>query len=291
MNKLIPFTLSLLATPLFALASLSQTPALKIDAVVSGLEKAIATKAIAKDSALDQSIHQFLALVGAGASPEAAAEKTRVKLAVIRRLEQLGVKTPTANWSAANPVPQESDHDKLEAILKRLDAIDAKLSSTIKPATSPVPDPLIALAQPSRAIADKASEPQSLLVAKPVLESKPTITANAEPQPEPTHSEAEPIIINPVNPKPAVVVVQSTGVLKPKIAATSQDMANAIVRGLSVANRTGEIGYSNALSAKVQNVIRSLRRGEPLPKAAQTAEVPQKTIDRLLALGHYQKDS
>jgi hypothetical protein len=62
-------------------------------------------------------------------------------------------------------------------------------------------------------------------------------------------------------------------------------LANTLVRGLLVANRTGEIAYAASLSYKVQNVVRNLRRGEALGKASNLAGVPRRVVARLLKLG------
>jgi hypothetical protein len=61
--------------------------------------------------------------------------------------------------------------------------------------------------------------------------------------------------------------------------------ANAIVRGLLVANRSGEIAYAAPLSYKVQDVVRSLRRGNSLGKAQKRGGVPLSVVNRLLKLG------
>lgn len=66
---------------------------------------------------------------------------------------------------------------------------------------------------------------------------------------------------------------------------STQEIANALVRGLLVANRTREIGYTHPLSYRVQNVVRRLRWGDPLNVARSRAGIPQITINRLLALG------
>lgn len=66
----------------------------------------------------------------------------------------------------------------------------------------------------------------------------------------------------------------------------SHTMANAIVRGLLVANRTGEIAYAAPLSYKIQDVVRNLRRGRALNKASHYAGVPNRVVGRLLRLGH-----
>ncbi|MCM1985096.1 hypothetical protein [Lyngbya confervoides] len=64
--------------------------------------------------------------------------------------------------------------------------------------------------------------------------------------------------------------------------------ANAIVRGLAVANRTGEIGYYSYLSSQVQTVVRRLRRGASLETALQRSGVTRANVDRLLQLGNYE---
>jgi hypothetical protein len=67
----------------------------------------------------------------------------------------------------------------------------------------------------------------------------------------------------------------------------SHTLANALVRGLMVANRTGEIGYGAPLSYQVQDIVRILRRGQPLASARTRARVPNPVVARLLQLGHY----
>jgi hypothetical protein len=62
--------------------------------------------------------------------------------------------------------------------------------------------------------------------------------------------------------------------------------ANALIRGLLVANRTGEIGFSNVLSYRVQDVVRNLRRGRSIALAANRSSVPSPVVDRLLVLGN-----
>lgn len=62
-------------------------------------------------------------------------------------------------------------------------------------------------------------------------------------------------------------------------------LANTLVRGLLVANRTREIGYYAALSYKLQDVVRRLRRGESLEMAGSRSRVSSDTLSRLLKLG------
>jgi hypothetical protein len=71
---------------------------------------------------------------------------------------------------------------------------------------------------------------------------------------------------------------------------TSLTQANALVRGLAIANRAKEIGYTSSISRSVQNIVRRLRRGESLQNAAPKESIQWKTILRLLQLGKYQGD-
>lgn len=67
--------------------------------------------------------------------------------------------------------------------------------------------------------------------------------------------------------------------------ASTHAAANALIRGLLVANRTGEIGFSNVLSYRVQDVVRNLRRGKSLAFASDRSNVPDRVLGRLLQLG------
>lgn len=71
---------------------------------------------------------------------------------------------------------------------------------------------------------------------------------------------------------------------------TSLTQANALVRGLAIANKAKEIGYTSPISRSVQNIVRRLRRGESLQNAAPKEAIQWKTILRLLQLGKYQGD-
>ncbi|MGL5064919.1 MAG: hypothetical protein ACRC62_33500 [Microcoleus sp.] len=72
---------------------------------------------------------------------------------------------------------------------------------------------------------------------------------------------------------------------KTTFSSSSSDLANSIVRGLAVANRTKEIGYKSTVSAKTQDLVINLRRGDSLDKAITKAGIDRKIVDRLLSLG------
>jgi hypothetical protein len=94
-----------------------------------------------------------------------------------------------------------------------------------------------------------------------------------------------------------VVPIETTQISKSSLTPTitserslSLTQANALVRGLAIANKKKEIGYTSPISRSVQNVVRRLRRGETLQPAAKQESIQWKTVLRLLQLGKYQGD-
>jgi hypothetical protein len=71
----------------------------------------------------------------------------------------------------------------------------------------------------------------------------------------------------------------------PKTELSSRVIANIVVRGLLVANRTHEIGFNSPVRARVQDLVRNLRKGLPLATAQKRAKLPESTVKRLLQLG------
>jgi hypothetical protein len=63
--------------------------------------------------------------------------------------------------------------------------------------------------------------------------------------------------------------------------------ANALIRGLLIANRTGEVGYASRISYRVQDVVRNLRRGKSISFARSRCNVSEPVVGRLLQLGKY----
>jgi hypothetical protein len=77
----------------------------------------------------------------------------------------------------------------------------------------------------------------------------------------------------------------------PAASDSTHSAANALIRGLLIANRTKEIGYTSTLSYRVQDVVRNLRRGKSLNLAGTRCRVPEPVIGRLLQLGKYSASS
>lgn len=65
----------------------------------------------------------------------------------------------------------------------------------------------------------------------------------------------------------------------------SRVLANKLVMGLAIANRTKEIPYSSPKSLKIQDLVRILRRDRSLPEAMRKSGVSRKDVDRLIQLG------
>ncbi len=66
---------------------------------------------------------------------------------------------------------------------------------------------------------------------------------------------------------------------------TTHDIANAIARGLVIADREGEVRYRSHTYLKVQDVIYRLRLGQNRYFAARQSGVQQALIEKLLVLG------
>lgn len=68
----------------------------------------------------------------------------------------------------------------------------------------------------------------------------------------------------------------------------NQGQANALVRGLVVANRQGQITSRSSMNRRVNSVVRSLRKGKDIRIAAQSANVSWSVIEQLLKWGQYE---
>ena len=130
----------------------------------------------------------------------------------------------------------------------------------------------------SEAIAVAPVQSPAVVAQKPEAVDQTPVPSTA--QPATTPSEVSAAAPDPVKAEPKLAAAENP-----------YHLANALVRGLTVANRTGEIGYHANLSAKVQSIVRSLRRGTGLEQATQAWGVPEKTVKRLLFLGKYQSAS
>lgn len=110
--------------------------------------------------------------------------------------------------------------------------------------------------------------------------------------------------IYPVAPTPAPSAAASqnsetasaVSIAVPQVATSSKNIqqrlfyhsqANALIRGLALANRTGEVGSKNPISAQLQSIVRDLRRGQNLQASSKSHGVEWKIILRLLQLGDY----
>jgi hypothetical protein len=109
--------------------------------------------------------------------------------------------------------------------------------------------------------------------------------------------------IYPVAPTPSATAAgqnaetaSAVSIAVPQVATSSKNIqqrlfyhsqANALVRGLALANRTGEVGSKNPISAQLQSVIRDLRKGQNIQASSKSHGVEWKIILRLLQLGDY----
>jgi hypothetical protein len=127
---------------------------------------------------------------------------------------------------------------------------------------------------------DEASEDSSNVQGKEQSASPDQEEREAEPNAQPPR-QAD------LAPQPAPETMSNA--TNPKMAALllSHSQANALVRGLTVAGRTGEVGRQSITARKIKVVVSRLRRGEALTVAAKREAVESKTIYRLLQLGNF----
>jgi hypothetical protein len=157
---------------------------------------------------------------------------------------------------------------------------------------------------PAVAAPEKKPEkpPEKTAATSPVFQ-KPASAPGAEGKETPIYTELRKIY--PVAPTPApsetaasqsAETTSAVSIAVPQVATSSKSIqqrlfyhsqANALVRGLALANRTGEVGYKSPISAHLQPIIRDLRNGQSLQASAKRYGVEWKVILRLLQLGDY----
>lgn len=204
-----------------------------------------------------------------------------------------------------------SPSPELDRIFKQSTTSDVQSKETPEPSNvsnaTPLPRQDVSVKQQ---ISNTVDGSNSNSVQKgPVIKSKPAKNkSNAQkldPKPQVIsksveHPDLAPTFIDNKSSQPA----QSTPQHKVKTATQTSpktysrrsilkrhEEANAIVRGLSLAMRSGEIGEKSSIGARVQSVVLRLRRGEKLEEALRLEQVNREVIERLLQLGSHQKPS
>jgi hypothetical protein len=144
--------------------------------------------------------------------------------------------------------------------------------SDLVPQTAPVTEPL-ALSVP---VAPPPKLKQTLTpLPSEAPAKKQRETKTKSPKELPSSSAAKALI-----PSKKIVAY-----VPPKTELSSRVIANIVVRGLLVANRTHEIGFNSPVRARVQDLVRNLRKGLPLATAQKRAKLPESIVKRLLQLG------
>jgi hypothetical protein len=160
------------------------------------------------------------------------------------------------------PTPKKTPKAKPSSIQQ---TPKVKPTETVQKPAAPSPETQPQLTPSQRALADANGQP-----------SPESATPPTPPEEKQTSTPAKALE------QPPVPKIQS-------VTGNPHAIANALVRGLAIANRTKEISYTSPISFRVQNTVRLLRRGTSLNKATEDSRLPQKTITRLLQLGNYQQ--
>jgi hypothetical protein len=199
-------------------------------------------------------------------------------------------------------------------------------AAVVPPAVAPQPSsapaqtttPPVAAAPPAVAAPPVAAPPAptpETIAAAPAVVQNSTSTSVSERKERPIYTELRKIYPEPPAPVAAgsangggAADSNATGAVStsanasavsiavPEVATSSKSIqqrlfhhsqANALVRGLALANRTREVGYKSPISVRIQPIIRDLRNGQNLQASAKRYGVEWKVILRLLQLGDY----
>ncbi len=264
--------------------------------VALGVEEA-ESKSFLIDPQLKGRIRNYLALIESGMSSKKAANRAGISTELANRLLQLG----QARVLAARVEPEKF------YLLPTLPIVTFTPPEVRQPATRTQNvqklTPAIAKQTSSTALLPPAANPAAPATMRPknktrnVHQSSPAITKQAARSvPNPT----APVTVRPKNKTqnvrestPAQAKQPSRSVPLPKSSVVATRLpnykpsknhlqANALVKGLIIAKRQKSI--SNAIAAKVQDVIDNLRAGKDITTAAKRSGVRIDEINELLTL-------
>ncbi len=145
-------------------------------------------------------------------------------------------------------------------------------------------------------------EAKSEKIVTPVVQN--SVSSSSSPGKEtPIYTELRKIYPVQPTPDPSATTTgrnaetpSAVSIAVPQVATSSKNIqqrlfyhsqANALIRGLTLANRTGEVGSRNPISARLQSIVRDLRNGQNLQASSKNRGVEWKIILRLLQLGDY----
>jgi hypothetical protein len=196
----------------------------------------------------------------------------------------------TVQSSAAAPTPTAAPQSS------KTDQVTPPSSNTSQAANAPV------VAPPANPETRPETKSEKTATVTPVAQN--TASGNTSAGKEtPIYTELRKIY--PVAPTPAPSATAASqnsetasavSIAVPQVATSSKNIqqrlfyhsqANALVRGLALANRTGEVGSKNPISAQLQSIIRDLRKGQNLQASSKSHGVEWRIILRLLQLGDY----
>lgn len=216
-------------------------------AILTGYEKAVRMHLIKPNSPYSQALRAAIALMQRGVTVEAAAAQTGVNLAALQKLIELATPIPTVEatlpvFQAQPPMVERSLKQPLTIALVPKPSNPTFELGDIKP---------LLLSEPPKPPAKVLSSKRSQILLASIL------------------SITEGNALATLQPPPVQSVNRFT-------------QANALVKGLVIANRQKRLTYRE--KASVQDAIYFLRKGQPLAKAAVKAGVSLTTLNHLLVL-------
>ena len=281
-----------------------------------GLAHALERSAIGPGSTLHVAIQGLIERISQGSSFDEAVQRSGLRAGTVQRLLEIGRGSHIASQVASTKVTpsakmplrvpsslgntQQQDqvltiqlrqtlkarvNQKLAQEISKADAIDT-VGIQLSPQQQQFLASLNDLGEQQQRFLAKLSEdrrelPQSESI---VVNPKPTATQALE-----KNSKQEQLLgktpITAVQPSEGSTLSAAPNPTAPRVRPNQYEVANALVAGLAMGHRNGQVRYGSWMYYKVQSVIKMIRKGKPIPEAIQVAQVPPAVASQLLQWG------
>lgn len=243
----------------------SSTAQVGVKAIRQGMQLALSKGRLAQGDKLWKALERFNALVESGVPAYQSANENNLDLAFISELMRLGRNLEPS----IEPVPPQVDSDLL---VKKLE-----MSEPAK--RTPQKNVSASKNQRKKGTVDKFNADSvaiNIKKAKPESPSSRHIKVVAEEIQATVKKGKESAVVSVAPPRAGDL---------PAKAITTMDQAEAIEKGLIIAQEEGAVEMRSKTTQRVKDVISRLRRGQNRQYAARLAGVSQVLIEELLTLG------
>lgn len=221
---------------------------------------------------LELRVQNFLTLVGAGTTPQIAAQQTGVSLRLISKLASLGTTSAQASQQIQSSAQNQSENPAKTSV------------TTTQPRIELLPEKTVQL--PTFAVNPSVVKPTNLTVRAdkpPQVANTPTLKQPPVKKPLLTPARSKPS--NLTTPKRSLIAAKSTLNPIPNHPKQAIDDANATAFGLVVARQKGQIAPNTTTWKKAQGAIRQLRLGKSREEAARRSGIKVSILIQLIEWG------